>query len=138
MNDAEDFGKLLEQWEESKPDAISQALEGRELHPVKQQPIPKSKLKRLKPQRTLDLHGMTAEQASEAVSQFLRESAKQGIQKVLIIHGKGYHSLQGKPVLKSVVYRILDASPLAGERGIPDRSLGGSGAVWVLIKSKSV
>jgi DNA-nicking Smr family endonuclease len=137
MNDAEDFGKLLEQWEESKPDALSQALEGREIQSVSQQPVAKSKLKRLKPQKILDLHGMTSGEATEAVSQFLRESSQQGLQKVLIIHGKGYHSQQGRPVLKSVVYKLLDASPIAGERGIPDRSLGGSGAVWVLIKSKS-
>ena len=84
-------------------------------------------------QRTLDLHGFTAEEARAEVEAFLRESKKQGVKKVLIIHGKGYHS-QGKPVLKQEVLKILERNPAAGEFGVAGRNEGGSGAVWVLLK----
>jgi DNA-nicking Smr family endonuclease len=132
-----DFEQLFEQWERSRPDLAEVAMEGRE-EPEDKPQLPKSRLKRLKPQRTLDLHGYTAEEASAAVDAFLKESSESGVQKVLIIHGKGYHSQQGVPVLRKVVYHCLDASPYAGERGIPERNLGGSGAVWVLLKQKKV
>ena len=84
-------------------------------------------------QRTLDLHGLTAEEARAAVDSFLSSSRRSGVKKVLIIHGKGYHS-RGKPVLKSEVIKLLERSPMAGEFGTADRNEGGSGAVWVLLK----
>ena len=96
-------------------------------------PVSRKKLIKQPVQRRLDLHGMTAAEAGREVESFLRNSRKQGLRKVLIIHGKGYHS-KGKPVLKNEVLRILERSPFAGEFGAADRKDGGSGAVWVLLK----
>ncbi|MBI9107971.1 MAG: Smr/MutS family protein [Spirochaetales bacterium] len=95
--------------------------------------VSKRKLLKQSSQRSLDLHGLTAEEARCEVESFLRSSRKMGLRKVLIIHGKGYHS-EGAPVLKKEVLRLLENSPIAGEFGTADRKEGGSGAVWVLLK----
>ena len=95
--------------------------------------VSRKKLLKQPAQKSLDLHGFTAEEANAAVEDFLKTSKSLGLKKVLIIHGKGYHS-QGKPVLKGEVIKILERSPIAGEFGAAGRNEGGSGAVWVLLK----
>ena len=93
------------------------------------------RLASLKPQATLDLHGMTVEQAEAAVASFIEGSARRGLEKVLVIHGKGLHSA-GAPVLKKAAVRALEAQPLAGRFGPADRTEGGSGALWVLVRAR--
>ncbi|MGM0432877.1 MAG: Smr/MutS family protein [Spirochaetota bacterium] len=131
------FEDMLAKWEAEHGVNYVDVSEGRDEEPddpqEKQQR--KARLKRMKPQRTLDLHGMTTDQASEQVFEFLSTSVAEGLEKVLLVHGKGYHSDNGVPVLKNVAYECLERSPYAGEHGIPDRTLGGSGAVWVILKS---
>lgn len=128
-----DFNEILAQWEASQEKGAIMD-DGRSSSYTKKNRPPVSQLKRMRPQRVLDLHGSTAEEARESVHEFLKRASADGIWKVLIIHGKGYHSKSGIPVLRRVVYECLDESPYAGKRGIPDRTLGGSGAVWVFIK----
>lgn len=94
------------------------------------------RLSSLKPQATLDLHGMTAEAAEAAISAFLEASSRSGLEKVLVIHGKGLHSENGRSVLKKTARLALEAHPLAGRIGEASRSEGGSGALWVLIKRR--
>lgn len=101
--------------------------------PQRSSPIAKRKLLKQSSQRSLDLHGFTAAEAEREVLDFLKTSKKMGLRKVLIIHGKGYHS-EGQPVLKKEVLRLLEKSSVAGEFGTADRKEGGSGAVWVLLK----
>lgn len=130
------FEDILAKWEAEHGADYIDISEGRieetdEPRKIQQR---KARLKRMKPQKTLDLHGMTADQAAEQVFEFLSASAAEGLEKVLLIHGKGYHSDKGIPVLKKVAYECLESSPYAGEHGIPDRTLGGSGAVWVILK----
>ncbi len=130
-----DFGKILEQWEKKgrsvyidkdeilnpgKRDNVSV------LHRVKD-------LKRMKPQDEIDLHGYTAAEAETELELFLKKSKQKGLKKVLIVHGKGTHSSNG-PVLKETVDTFLRRCPYAGLTGTPDHDLGGSGAVWVIIK----
>lgn len=93
----------------------------------------KSLLRRMEPQERIDLHGMFCDSAERALRLFLYSAHKRGLNKVLIIHGKGNHS-SGGPVLKDMVKRVLEKSPYAGETGTPGREMGGSGATWVLIK----
>lgn len=100
---------------------------------VKKNHVNRKKLIKQPAESTLDLHGLTAEEARGAVEEFLKASKRRGYRKILIIHGKGYHSA-GKPVLKAEVIKILERSPFAGEFGTADRKEGGSGAVWVLLK----
>ena len=99
----------------------------------RQSPVSRKRLLKQSCQRTLDLHGCTAAEARSEVESFLKGCKKAGLRKVLIIHGKGYHS-EGRPVLKGEVFRLLERNPIAGEFGPADRKEGGSGAVWVLLK----
>jgi DNA-nicking Smr family endonuclease len=81
----------------------------------------------------LDLHGLTAAEAERRLLIFLEDSRRRGCAKVLIIHGKGNHSEEGG-VLGRVVREALDRCGFAGRRGAPERRLGGSGALWVILK----
>jgi len=93
------------------------------------------RLSELRPQDSLDLHGMHAVDAGAAVEEFLRRSSRDGLEKVLIIHGKGNHS-SGEPVLKKVVRTVLESSPLAGRFGAAERGDGGGGAMWVVLRTQ--
>lgn len=80
----------------------------------------------------LDLHGMSAEEARNAVSHFLHACIQNGIRVGLIVHGKGQHSQM--PVLKNKInfwLRELDMV-LAFCSAAPAH--GGRGAVYVLLK----
>ena len=102
------------------------------------------RVRNLDPQRSLDLHGFRAKEADAMIRTFIDKAVADGLEKVLIIHGKGKHSSDGTQnsarngasILRNVVYAQLRAHPLAGETGIPDRRLGGSGAVWVVLRKK--
>ena len=94
------------------------------------------RLRAMEPQRVLDLHGARVRDAEQMVQAFLREGRRRGLEKVLIVHGKGKHS-QGEPVLRRAVIRVLEKSPAAGEFGEAPGRLGGSGALWVVIRQRS-
>ena len=130
-----DFGKILEEWEKNgktgiidKDEILSHGRENRisRLHRVKD-------LKKMKPQDKLDLHGYTVAEAELELERFLQNSKKRGLRKVLIVHGKGNHS-EKEPVLKNTVYTYLRRCSFTGMTGTPDQALGGSGAVWVIIR----
>jgi Uncharacterized protein conserved in bacteria len=93
------------------------------------------RLEKLKAQDVLDLHGMSAEEAKASIRAFIDAASRAGLEKVLIIHGKGLHS-EGAPVLKKATREALEAHPRAGRFGEAAKAEGGSGAVWVLIRSK--
>jgi DNA-nicking Smr family endonuclease len=86
-----------------------------------------------RPEAVLDLHGMTAEEAEAALSAFFEVSVRKGLEKVLVITGKGIHS-QGEPVLGKAARRAIEASPWAGRFGVADAASGGGGALWVILK----
>lgn len=88
------------------------------------------------PQASLDLHGMTSREAEQALERFVLECRLRGLRKVLIVHGKGHHS-QGEPVLQGVVRRYLEKSPYTGAFGPADRSHGGRGATWVVVRKEN-
>jgi DNA-nicking Smr family endonuclease len=88
-------------------------------------------------QATLDLHGETVLSARTLLARFLAESRHAGLRCVLIVHGKGYRSLNNTPVLRNKVRLSLsqrdevlafcDAAPADG----------GGGAVVVLLKGRN-
>ena len=88
-------------------------------------------------QDELDLHGLTRDAARDAVVDFLRRAARRGVRCVRIIHGKGYGSAGGEPVLRSMVHSWLVqmekdevvAFCVAGKKD------GGHGALIVLLKA---
>ena len=84
-------------------------------------------------QAQIDLHGMRREQAREALSHFIQDSAKRGMRCVRVIHGKGNGSPGREPVLKSRVRRWLvqkhEVLAFVQARACD----GGSGALMVLL-----
>jgi DNA-nicking Smr family endonuclease len=91
---------------------------------------------RIRPEQRLDLHGQTIEQAHRSTMQFIHECQQQGKYCLLIIHGQGFRSAGGVPVLKQNVYHWLQQldSVLAFHSAIP--ADGGRGAVYVLLRKK--
>jgi DNA-nicking Smr family endonuclease len=80
------------------------------------------------------LHGLRADQAREALSQFVRDSVKRGMRCVRIIHGKGLGSLGKKPVLKNKVRNWLVQKDEVLAFCQARAADGGSGALMVLLK----
>ncbi|MEL3905728.1 MAG: Smr/MutS family protein [Treponema sp.] len=93
----------------------------------------KRRLRALRPQAEIDLHGMTLEEAYESLVHFFKDSLVRQYRKVLIIHGKGNHS-HGDPVLARFVQKFLEDHPNAGETGHPKGREGGTGSTWVILK----
>jgi DNA-nicking Smr family endonuclease len=83
---------------------------------------------------SLDLHGSTLEQARERLDRFLQSCMSQQIKCVRIVHGKGYGSRDGEPVLKQTIRRWLTqiASVIAYVEC--SESDGGAGAVQALLR----
>ena len=83
----------------------------------------------------LDLHGSTKVEAQEQLNEFILEARERGIRCVRIIHGKGYGSTNKGPVIKPLVNRWLqqrsEILAFCSARPVD----GGTGAVYVLIKS---
>lgn len=86
--------------------------------------------------RQLDLHGLTREEALEALPRFLTSAAAHGEKAVLVITGKGNNS-PGEPVLQQAVAGWLrDAGKkLVVEYAPAPREMGGSGALVVFLRS---
>ena len=88
-------------------------------------------------QDELDLHGCTADAARILVAEFLSNGRKLGLRCVRIIHGKGYRSANGEPVLKKKLFRWLQlrSDILAYCEAAPKD--GGSGATLLLLTTKN-
>jgi DNA-nicking Smr family endonuclease len=54
-------------------------------------------------QRQIDLHGLTRDQAREALATFVRQCARDGVRCVRVVHGKGNGSPGRESVLKAKV-----------------------------------
>ena len=87
-------------------------------------------------QSRLDMHGLTVEQAYQTLNHFLQQAQDTGQFCVLIIHGQGYRSTGGIPVLKqNIDYWLRQADQvLAFHSAIP--ADGGKGAVYVLLRRR--
>jgi DNA-nicking Smr family endonuclease len=85
-------------------------------------------------QSEIDLHGLRSDDAREALASFLRESMRQGVRCVRVVHGKGLGSPGKTPVLKGKVHSWLVQKDevLAFVQARGDE--GGAGAVVVLLK----
>lgn len=81
----------------------------------------------------LDLHGMTALQARQAVREFLAGSAARGRACVRVIHGKGRGSGPRGPVLKSSVNLWLRKHDAVLAFCSARAAHGGTGAIYVLL-----
>ena len=85
-------------------------------------------------QDELDLHGMTVDAARGQLGDFVRRSMRRGARCVRIIHGIGYGSPGGEPVLRSVVHSWLVQLDEVVAFCVAGRADGGNGALIVLLK----
>jgi DNA-nicking Smr family endonuclease len=82
----------------------------------------------------LDLHGLTRDLARRMVDAFLRRSNKRGVRCVRIIHGIGYGSAGGEPVLRGMVHSWLVQTADTVAFCVANRTDGGKGALIVLLR----
>lgn len=82
---------------------------------------------------TIDLHGLTRDEAWSRLDNFVTECVRRKLQKILIIHGKGNHS-NDNPVLTNMVRTFIEKDYRLGESGHPEKKDGGKGATWVIIR----
>jgi len=88
---------------------------------------------------TLDLHGQTEKTAFEAVSDFIKSAYQQKKRCVLIVTGKGIDEtlFSERGVLRKSVPNWLsnsEISPLILAYKNPSESLGGAGALYILLR----
>lgn len=87
-------------------------------------------------ERSVDLHGLTQDQASPALKAFLKSAQEEGCRCVLVVTGKGFGK-EGAGVIKTMVPRWLNQTPnreriLAFAYAQPRH--GGDGALYVLLR----
>ena len=88
-------------------------------------------------QRHLDLHGFTVEEAHKAVLSLFDEAVRSGYRCLLLVHGRGLNSPDGRAVLKEQVKLWLSRGRLARHVlafATARPCDGGSGAVYVLLR----
>ena len=105
--------------------------------------------KLLSKKRSIDLHGYTLEQANKAIEKFIKKSYTDGVNKLIVVTGKGLHSqnekdpyvskdlsilkysvpefLSTNKSLMNIIYEIKDAK-------IED---GGAGAFYIYLKKNN-
>jgi len=85
---------------------------------------------------SLDLHGMTTDEAHRALRAFLDRQRGARERAVLVVHGRGTHSPGGRGILRDEIAGWLASSPLSDHvlgfaTARPEH--GGTGAVYVLL-----
>lgn len=84
----------------------------------------------------LDLHGMTFDEAREALVVFLARMRDRGEMAVLVVHGKGQHSPGGTGILRGEISAWLSQGAAAQHTAAfatAQRDDGGEGATYVLL-----
>ena len=136
------FGDILEKWEKVTPgnaiyDKDSSVADidmpqGRNVLAVR-----RSRLLHKKPDASLDLHGLSCEEAWKALHDFFEDSSWRRFEKVLIIHGKGNHYVTlPSGDLRDLTKRFIESCSYAGESGFCPSKGGGTGATWVILKER--
>lgn len=120
--------KLDTKFADSIPDEGElQALAGNRLRQVKRGIVSVS--------HQLDLHGLTRDEALDALPRFLLAAQKNGQKAVLIITGKGNHSPEEPVLHQAVASWLRDAGRgIVLEFAPAPRAMGGSGAYVVFLR----
>ncbi|HEY7804700.1 MAG TPA: Smr/MutS family protein [Orrella sp.] len=84
---------------------------------------------------TMDLHGLTRDQARIALQHFVANAAARGVNRVCIIHGQGYGSRDGASVLRYLTRHWLAQMSQVLAFVTPPPAAGGKGAVLVLLRT---
>jgi DNA-nicking Smr family endonuclease len=101
---------------------------------VKENTLNQLRSGRFKIEASLDLHGMTAAIACQALEKFLSDCHQYQIHTVRIVHGKGWSSKDNKPVLKSMVNAWLQQTNAVQAFCSTPEHDGGAGAVYALLE----
>ena len=86
-------------------------------------------------QDSIDLHGNNSDAARKLLQAFLHEATQRSLRSVLVIHGKGLNSRDGKAVLRKLTRHWLTQHPQVLAYCDATPRDGGSGAVLVLLKT---
>lgn len=129
------FGDILNQWEAKHGSGIVDKDAADEKAALQKKMQSRRYIDSLKPQAVLDLHGSTQDEAWKKLNDFVQDARRRGLQKVMIIHGKGIHSQGGDGVLGEVVRKFIEYDQRLGASGKADREHGGSGATWVVVRN---
>jgi DNA-nicking Smr family endonuclease len=120
-----------------KPELTDEYVE-HSADPVGRLYIPDLRAGRFSVQAHLDLHGFTLAAARNVVDLFIRESVRAGYSCVRIVHGRGRHSIHGRPLMKQNVELWLRQRRLSRHviAFTSARSVdSGGGAVYVLLRT---
>ena len=82
----------------------------------------------------IDLHHLKLQQAGELLLEFLETCSKEQLKCALVVHGKGMRSNK-PPVLKNAIYQWLPERPEVLAFCSAQPRDGGSGALYLLIKT---
>lgn len=103
---------------------------------VRQKILHRLKRGKLSIEAQLDLHRMTSQEAFYQVNEFINDCVEKQINCICLIHGKGYNSPSSKPIIKNRLNHWLIKNPLVLAFHSAKPLHGGTGAVYVLLKSK--
>jgi len=154
------FGDILEKWEKVTPenavyDKDSSVADVEKPHDRNMPAGRRSRLLHKKPDASLDLHGLSCDEAWKALHNFFEDSRWRRLEKILIIHGKGNHYANipsrgepslanarpvegsGSAALRDLTKRFIESCSYAGESGFCPSKGGGRGATWVILKERN-
>jgi DNA-nicking Smr family endonuclease len=77
---------------------------------------------------------MNRDQARDAVTDFLHRASRRGVRCVRIVHGIGYGSPKGEPVLRGVVHSWMVQMSEVVAFCVASKKDGGHGALIVLLR----
>ena len=121
----------------------SKFLDDHEFGGIDNSTLTKFKREEFLPEAILDLHGMTENQAFEAVENFVAKSYNRGLRCIIIVTGKGLSHNDDddifavKGILKKSVPQWLNLPHLRAAILIyknPSAKLGGTGALYILLR----
>ncbi|CAE6688125.1 Smr/MutS family protein [Candidatus Nitrotoga fabula] len=124
------------------PDNLSDSFAEEEVAPTEflRSGMPKMILRKLRRghwqiQDILDLHGYNKDAARKRLLEFLYDAVGRKLRFVCVIHGKGWQMNGREGLLKSHVRHWLPQHPDVLAFSEAPRNAGGSGAVWVLLRT---
>lgn len=91
---------------------------------------------KVSPDASIDLHGLTASEARDALADFLYLALKQNLYCINIIHGQGYSS-KGDPVIRGLVERWLRLNSDVLAFSNPPQRMGGRGATFAILRAQN-
>ena len=134
-----DFGEILDQWDKNSGPVYDKDADSSGLQLTTSRSASASRRRRLlrkSPDASIDLHGLTKDEAWNALSVFFDNAKSNGLEKILVIHGKGNHEGNSgeQGILKKMTRDFIERCPFAGESGFSSSDTGGTGSTWVLLK----